>query len=431
VRWLLNLAYRTRGGYPDRVPSSHLIPPAAFESAEDVGRFRDVAREAGLTIFASAGGTAVEDFRNTGRFDVITSMAESCGSMSFFINNGDGTFSDRTTESGLDNQLGGLNIVPGDFDNDGCLDVLVLRGGWEPAQRNSLLRNTCKGTFTDVTVESGLAERHRHTGGRVGRLRQRRLARPLRGQRDGPAQLFSNKGDGTFEDIATQAGVASGVHQGRDRRRLRQRRWIDFYVSNRGSVPNFLYRNNGDGTFTEMAGRARTGARPPGSSRGSSTTTTTDISTSSSRATCASIDEMAADYLGMPHNATTIEAVSQSRRRHVCRRDARGGLRQGADADGVELRRRRQRRLPRHLSRDGAPRRTPPSRRSVLLRNRRGPAVRERHRVVGHGRAPPRPWRGLRRSRQRRRPGHRLRGRRRDAGRPARAAPVRESWPWQ
>jgi hypothetical protein len=71
-------------------------------------------------------------------------------------NNGDGTFADRTGKAGLSGQLGGLNIIQADYNNDGCMDILVLRGGWEIPQRMSLLRNNCNGTFTDVTKESGL-----------------------------------------------------------------------------------------------------------------------------------------------------------------------------------------------------------------------------------------------------------------------------------
>jgi len=54
----------------------------------------------------------------------------------------------------------GLNLIQTDYNNDGCLDILVLRGGWETALRKSLLRNNCNcdGTFTDVTVEAGPAE---------------------------------------------------------------------------------------------------------------------------------------------------------------------------------------------------------------------------------------------------------------------------------
>src|ERR1700758_5317890 len=65
---------------------------------------------------------------------------------SIFHNNGDGTFSDRTAQAGLSDQLGGLNIVAGDYNNDGCIDLLVLRGGWEFGMRKSLLRNNCNGT---------------------------------------------------------------------------------------------------------------------------------------------------------------------------------------------------------------------------------------------------------------------------------------------
>ena len=69
-------------------------------------------------------------------------------------------------------QTGGLNILQTDYNNDGCKDILVLRGGWEYPRRKSLLRNNCDGTFTDVTAESGLgADRHRHPNRRVGRYR--------------------------------------------------------------------------------------------------------------------------------------------------------------------------------------------------------------------------------------------------------------------
>ena len=46
----------------------------------------------------------------------------------------------------------------GDYNNDGCMDILVLRGAWEFPERKSLLRNNCDGTFTDVTQEAGLAK---------------------------------------------------------------------------------------------------------------------------------------------------------------------------------------------------------------------------------------------------------------------------------
>ena len=87
----------------------------------------------------------------------MTSNFYSCGPLHYFGNNGDGTFTERGAAAGLSDQPGGLNILQTDFNNDGCKDILILRGGWEVAQRKSLLKNNCNGTFTDVTAGSGLA----------------------------------------------------------------------------------------------------------------------------------------------------------------------------------------------------------------------------------------------------------------------------------
>ena len=169
VRWLLNLAYMTLGTYPAKVPPQYLIPPSSFASMEEVGRFVDVAPQAGLNSISTTGGVIVDDFErnglldvvtssNKGRFDVVTSSFDSCGPMHLFHNNGDGTFTDQAAKAGLSDQMGGLNIMQTDYNNDGCLDILVLRGAWEVAQRKSLLRNNCDGTFTDVTAASGLGK---------------------------------------------------------------------------------------------------------------------------------------------------------------------------------------------------------------------------------------------------------------------------------
>ena len=131
VKWLLNLAYMTLGEYPDKVPPKYLIPPSVFQSAEDVGRFRDVAPAAGLDTFSMAGGVIVDDFENNGRLDVVKSSFDVCAPMQFFHNNGDGTFTDQAAKAGLADQLGGLNMIQADYNNDGCTDILVLRGAWE------------------------------------------------------------------------------------------------------------------------------------------------------------------------------------------------------------------------------------------------------------------------------------------------------------
>jgi hypothetical protein len=95
------------------------------------------------------------------------------------------------------NQLGGLNLVAADYNNDGCMDLLVLRGGWESPMRKSLLRNNCDGTFTDVTHESGLGETvtASQTAAWADVDNDGYLDLYI-GNENTPSQLFRNKGDG-------------------------------------------------------------------------------------------------------------------------------------------------------------------------------------------------------------------------------------------
>jgi hypothetical protein len=263
VRWLLNLAYMSLGRYPHAVPPAHVIPPAAFESAEDVGRFRDVAPRAGLDVVATAGGVIVDDFAGTGRLDVVTSNFDSCGPMHYFRNNGDGTFTERTSAAGLDGQLGGLNMIQSDYNNDGCKDILVLRGGWELPQRKSLLRNNCDGTFTDVTAASGLAEPATSTQTAAwADINNDGLLDLFVGNEDRAAQLFLNKGGTAFVEISRSAGIEGlGFAKGVSAADYDNDGFVDLYVSNfKGN--NLLYRNNHDNTFTETARAA--GVTGPG-----------------------------------------------------------------------------------------------------------------------------------------------------------------------
>ena len=309
VRWLLNVAYMTLGQYPSGVPTQYLIPPDAFRSAEDVGRFVDVAAAAGLTSFGSAGGLIVDDFENNGRLDVVTSSMNSCEAMRLFHDNGDGTFVDRSTASGLAQQLGGLNTLQTDYNNDGCLDILTLRGGWEFPQRKSLLRNSCHGTFTDVTVAAGLATPVTSTQTAVWTdIDNDGWLDLFVGNENSPAQLFRNRKDGTFVDISHAAGVdriafTKGVTAGD----YDNDGYQDLYVSNLAGG-NFLYRNNHNGTFTELAAAA--GVRGPEAGRGFATwffdydnDGWPDLFVTSY---FISVDETVRTYMGLPHNATTL-----------------------------------------------------------------------------------------------------------------------------
>ena len=251
VRWVLNLAYMWIGEHPDGVPPAWLIPRAAYGSRAGFAGFVDVAPTLGLDTVGLAGGSVMEDFDADGDLDVMASSWGLRDQLRYFRNNGDGTFDDATLEAGLEGIVGGLNLVHADYDNDGLADVLVLRGGWlDQPHPNSLLRGNRDGSFTDVTEAAGLlrdAPTQTAAWGDYDNDGDVDLFVGNESQFDAtyPSQLFRNNGDGTFTDIADRAGVAvvgfvKGVAWGdydNDRR-------LDLYVSRFGE-PNQLFHNEG------------------------------------------------------------------------------------------------------------------------------------------------------------------------------------------
>jgi hypothetical protein len=257
VKWLLNLTAMTLGRYPDGVPKPYLIAPSAFASTGQIGRFTDVGSAAGLKVFSMAGGAVVDDFSGHGSLDVITSSMDVCEPLHVFRNSGDGTFVERSAEAGVSDQLGGLNIVHADYNNDGCMDLLVLRGGWEFPMRKSLLRNNCNGTFTDVTKESriGTAATSTQTAA-FADIDNDGLLDLFIGNENAANQLFRNRGDGTFEDISARAGVDTTIFtKAVVAADYDNDGYVDFFLSNfQGN--NLLYHNNRNGTFTEVGRQA-------------------------------------------------------------------------------------------------------------------------------------------------------------------------------
>jgi hypothetical protein len=308
VRWLLNIAHMIAGTYPDKLPAAQVIAPGVFQSGEDIGRFVDMAPQSGLDFFGMAGGAIVDDFDNDGLFDVVATSSGSCEPMRFFRRNDTGRFDEHSAKAGLAVQLGGLNAMQADYNNDGHLDILVLRGGWEIAQRKSLLRNNGDGTFTDVTEASGLARPATSTQTAVWTDFDRDgFVDLFVGNEDRPAQLFRNQGNGTFADVAPKARVSrSAFTKGVAAADYDNDGWADLYVSNMGGT-NFLYRNNHDGTFTELAAAAGV----PGPVQGFATwffdydnDGWQDLFATSYYI---SIEETARSYLKLPKNANTLK----------------------------------------------------------------------------------------------------------------------------
>jgi len=256
VRWLLNLAFMVLGRYPAAVPGPLRFDPARFASEVRMPRFVDAARRAGIGRRGIAGGTVADDMDGDGLADVVFSSVDRCEPLRLYRSRGDGTFEDVSEAAGLLDQLGGINLVQADYDNDGRLDLFVMRGGWEVPMRNSLLRNE-GGRFRDVTAEAGLlgtpAATHSAAWADVdgdGWL-DLFVAEEL-----APSRLYRNRGDGRFEDVTAAAGVGrTAFSKGAVFGDYDDDGDPDLYVSNMFGE-NFLYRNDGGLRFTEVAAAA-------------------------------------------------------------------------------------------------------------------------------------------------------------------------------
>jgi len=162
-RWLLNLAYMTLGEYPHGVPEKFLIPNMEGDTSVSVKPFMDIAADLKLNTNNMAGASITEDFDNDGYLDLFTSCWVLEENVHLFRNNADGTFTEITEQAGLKGITGGLHAIQADYNNDGYTDILILRGAWRGEfglEPNSLLKNNGNGTFTDVTTISGLLSFH-------------------------------------------------------------------------------------------------------------------------------------------------------------------------------------------------------------------------------------------------------------------------------
>jgi len=315
-RWLLNLAYMTLGEHPEKVPEQFLIPPVAFASDYDIGRFRDIAPDLGLDTFGLSGGAAMEDFNGDGLLDIMASSSGIDDQIRVFFSRGDGSFEERTRSAGLEEIIGGLNLAHADYDNDGHPDVFVTRGAWlqrEGHHPNSLLRSNGDGTFSDVTEKAGLLSFHPTQVAVWGDYDNDGWIDLFVGNEslehnEHPAELFHNNGDGTFSDVATDVGLSMRAY-------IKGAAWgdydndglIDLYVSNM-SGPNWLFRNRGSTEeggwrFEEVGEHA--GVREPHSSFPTwffdyDNDGWLDLFVAGYRG---SIDDVAADYLGLDFDA--------------------------------------------------------------------------------------------------------------------------------
>jgi hypothetical protein len=196
--------------------------PALYHNNKD-GTFTDVTQQAGLAVEMYGMGCTVGDYDNDGNVDIyITTL----GSNHLFRNLGNSKFADVTTKAGVADPGFSSSAVWFDYDNDGKLDLFVAHYiDWSVASdRYCSLDNQNKSYCTPQTYQ---------------------------GQ---SATLFHNKGNGIFENVTQRAGLsdASSKSLGVALLDFDNDGWLDLFVSN-DTEPNKLYRNNHNGTFSEVA----------------------------------------------------------------------------------------------------------------------------------------------------------------------------------
>ncbi len=201
--------------------------PMAVLYRNDGVRFVDVTEEAGLTKNGWGVGVCIADYDNDGRSDVYVTAY---GPNSLFRNTGDGTFVDVTADSGTGDDRWGTNCAFADYDRDGDVDLYVANYVAFDEERIPRRGESENCTFMGADVMCG--------------------PRGLPGE---PDTLYRNEGDGTFTDVTAEAGIDDPDYYGfgvafTD---FDLDGWPDIYVAN-DSLPNLMFRNNGDGTFTEI-----------------------------------------------------------------------------------------------------------------------------------------------------------------------------------
>jgi hypothetical protein len=285
-------------------------PPAAVQ-------FSDITTSSGITFKhelspekkyiaeSMSGGVALFDYDNDGYLDIyfVNSLtvdllkANKKTRSALYHNNHNGTFSDVTDKAKVGDVGWGMGCAVGDFNSDGFEDLYVTSIG-----SDHLFKNNGNGTFTDVTQKAGVSDPRFSTGaafldydndgkldlfvtnyvgfdmnnlptfgeGPTCQFKGVPVQCGPRGLPGAGDSLFHNNGDGTFTDVSKKAGVAdSRGYYGLDvvGSDFDGDGWIDIFVAN-DSTPNFLYHNNGNGTFSEIGFESGTALDKNGNEQG-------------------------------------------------------------------------------------------------------------------------------------------------------------------
>ncbi len=248
-----------RDGYIDVMTVGHLGSICQLWHNNGDGTFTDVMTAAGMLMAdGDAHGPCWADLDNDGDLDLYIAKGTNkedkpINYNDLWRNNGDGTFTNIAVSSGVTGIVcpnRGSTAV--DYDNDGDLDLFIPSFFIHDGRRGNLLyRNDGDFHFTDVATEAGIVDGYRG-----------RAAAWTDYDRDGfidffiseASALYRNRGDGTFKDVSSAAGIDTDFSNSGAWGDFNNDGYPDLYVAKDSA--DILYRNNGDGTFTDVTGES-------------------------------------------------------------------------------------------------------------------------------------------------------------------------------
>jgi len=272
--------YFTNSGPSDFFHPKQPLRNALYHNNHD-GTFTDVTAKAGVAGRDFGIGVSTCDYNNDGWTDLFVT---NYGHNILYRNNGDGTFTDVTAKAGLDAPGLYTAAVWFDYDGNGTQDLFVGHFVQYDASRerdcrfagvspltydpwpSRFYRNNGDGTFTDVSIQSGIGARAGKTFGAVATdINNDGLLDLFVANDSVPNFLFLNKGNGVFEEIGMDAGVAYSADgaarsgMGVDAADYDNDGWQDLFVSNFTRERFSIYRNRGNLTFSDEAGASGIG----------------------------------------------------------------------------------------------------------------------------------------------------------------------------